>query len=69
VEHLEIIANCKGDGITAITSCLKLVKCHQKDIDLNFPEGFSIRVRPTSDAQDLIQIMMLERQAIKNKKK
>lgn len=61
MEHLEIIANCKGDGITAISSCQKLAKAYQKDIYLNFSEGFSIKVGQNSDVQDLIQIWMLER--------
>lgn len=57
---LEIIANCKGDEMTAISCCLTLAKAYKEDISLNFKEGFSIRVRPTSDVQDLIQLWMLE---------
>lgn len=68
MEHLEIIANCKGDGITAISSCQELAKAYKKDIYLNFPEGFSIKVRPNSEVQDLIQIWMLERKVREGKK-
>lgn len=69
MEHLEIIANCKGDGITAISSCLEIAKACKKDIYLNFQEGFRIKVRPNSEAQDLIQIMCLENKVIGINKK
>lgn len=61
MEHLEIVANCKGDGITAISNCQALVKAYGKSIELNFTEGFSITIRPLSEVQDLIKIWTLER--------
>lgn len=69
MEHLEIIANCKGDGISAISSCLKLAEAYKKDIILNFREGYSIKIRPNSHEQDLISIMLLENKIIGINKK
>lgn len=68
MEHLEIIANCKGDGITAIAACQKLAKAYGKDIYLNFPNGFEIKVHHNSEVQDLIQIWMLNNKLHENKK-
>lgn len=65
-EHLEIIANCIGDETTAISSCQKLAESYKKNITLNFKEGFSITVRPTSDVQDLVHIWLLEIQKIRS---
>jgi hypothetical protein len=62
MKHLEIIANCTGDGISAISSCQKLAKAYGENIILNFKDGFNIMVRPNSDEQDLIQIWMLNNQ-------
>lgn len=68
MEHLEIIANCKGDGITAISSCQKLAKAYGKDIWLNFQDGFQIKVHANSEVQDLIQIWMLNNKLTAKKK-
>jgi hypothetical protein len=34
MKHLEIIANCTGDGISAISSCQKLAKAYGENIIL-----------------------------------
>ena len=57
--HVEIRAFCKGDKMTAITETHKAVKGYGKAIYLEF-DGYSIRVKPESDIQDLIEIMMLK---------
>ncbi len=60
MEHLEIIANCKGDGKTAIRSCIDIAKAYKNPIILHFQSGRSIRVSPNSEEIDLISIMTLQ---------
>jgi hypothetical protein len=67
MDSLELKAKCVGDGITAISECQKVAKSYGKNIFLEFREGFSIVVRPTSETQDLVQIWMLEKKAHESK--
>lgn len=57
--HVEIKAICKGDKMTAISETHKAVKGYGKPMYLEF-DKYSIKIKPESDVQDLIQIMMLE---------
>ena len=67
MDSIELKAKCIGDGITAISECLKVAKAYGKNIHLDFKEGFAITVRPTSETQDLVQIWMLEKRAYERK--
>ena len=68
MKHLEVIMNCVGDNITSIGNCHDIAKAVNKDFYLNFPDGFSIHVKPGSDIQDLITIWSLNREINKYKK-
>ena len=60
MKHVEIIAKCKGDKITAISETHKATKGYKNPICLEFQEGYSISIKPESDVQDLISIQMLK---------
>lgn len=64
MEHLKVELKCVGDKITAISEAQKLVKSYGKLLYLNCGE-YTIAIRPESDIQDLINIMMLEEKVIK----
>ena len=59
MQHVEIKAICKGDKITAISETHKAVKGYGKPMYLEFGK-YSIQIKPESDTQDLISIMMLQ---------
>lgn len=73
MKHLEIVLNCVGDEITAISAATKIVKTSgEASIRLNFSDGESIMVHAESYTQDLIQVrnyqMRLKREEAKSKK-
>lgn len=63
-QHLEIILNCVGDGITAISESQRLAKALEKKVLLNFPEGFSITIHPNSEVMDLVEIWVLNKNSM-----
>lgn len=61
MEHLEIVARCTGDKITAISNCLNAAKACGKEITLHFDSKvFTMLVKPTSELQDLVLIYQLQ---------
>lgn len=69
MNHLQISAKCTGDKITAISECLKVAKAWGKSIVLQFEEGYDIDIRPTSEVQDLINIVSLKKELLRKKQK
>lgn len=57
---MKITAQAIGDPVTAISELHKVAQSYGKDIFLDFAEGFSIAISPTSQVQDLITIYKLE---------
>lgn len=65
MEHVEIKAFCRGEKITAISETHKAAIGFGKPIYLEF-NGYSIKVSPESNVQDLISIMILEEKLQQN---
>ena len=57
--HIKLAATATGDAITAISTTVKVAKDADVEIDLLI-QNINIRVRPTSDVQDIIEIYRLK---------
>lgn len=57
--HVVFTATCIGDAVTSISETLKVAKSSNEIIDL-LVNGVNVRVRPTSDAIDLVEIYNLK---------
>lgn len=57
--HIKISVEAIGDPITAITETLFVAKAIKEDVNL-LVRGHNIKVRPTSDYMDLIEIYRLK---------
>lgn len=63
--HIKLVATATGDAITAISTTVKVAKDADVEIDLLI-QNINIRVRPTSDVQDIIEIYRLKSNKDKN---
>lgn len=63
--HIKLAATATGDAITAISTTVKVAKDANVEIDLLI-QNINIRVRPTSDVQDIIEIYRLKSNKDKN---
>ena len=63
--HIKLAATASGDAITAISTTVKVAKDADVEIDLLI-QNINIRVRPTSDVQDIIEIYRLKSNKDKN---
>ena len=63
--HIKLAATATGDAITAISTTVKVAKDADVEIDLLI-QNINIRVRPTSDVQDIIEIYRLKSNKDKN---
>lgn len=57
--HVKFSATATGEATTAISTSVKVAKDANVEIDLII-QNINIRVRPTSDVLDLIEIYRLE---------
>lgn len=57
--HVKLSVTATGDAITAISTTVKIAKDADVEIDLLI-QNINIRVRPTSDIQDIIEIYRLK---------
>jgi hypothetical protein len=62
--HVKFTAIATGDDITAISTTAEVAKNADIEIDLLI-QGINIRVRPTSDVQDLVEIYRLKNDSSK----
>ncbi len=57
--HVKLSVTATGDAITAISTTVKIAKDADVEIDLLI-QNINIRVRPTSDIRDIIEIYRLK---------
>ena len=57
--HVKFSATATGDAITPISTTVKVAKDAHVEIDLLI-QNINIRLRPTSDIQDIIEIYRLK---------